>query len=286
MKKVLFATTALALSAGAAYADGHAGISASGSAQAGIVSDAGADFDVYSRVDLDFAMTGESDNGLSFGTTYQFNVGQGIDTDEGDFSLDTASTGSQGYANIYISGDFGKLSIEQDGIDNQRDDGFSHDIGYTYSTGGLSFGITADATGSGDGEEWSLDVAYDFGDTLPLAISIETDNGGAYEVKLTYTVSDQITAVLDHDVDAAGADNTDLKVSYDNGMYNAFVSASTDDNWEIGAGYAANGFAINAETDESDNWELYGSYDLGGGLKLRAGVNAAEFAYLGAAMSF
>ena len=62
MKKVLLATSALTMSAGFASAD----VSMSGSGGAGVFGAAGADLAVYSGVDLGFALSGASDNGMTF----------------------------------------------------------------------------------------------------------------------------------------------------------------------------------------------------------------------------
>ncbi|RFU14188.1 porin [Rhodobacteraceae bacterium W635] len=104
MKKVLFATTALVATAGVASAD----ITLSGSAEMGIMggsyggvlqtaADPNAQF--HTDIDVTFTMSGETDNGLTFGAT--------VDLDEnGAFAANT-----QGGETIFISGNFGTLTM-------------------------------------------------------------------------------------------------------------------------------------------------------------------------------
>lgn len=86
MKKILFATTALVATAGIASAD----VALTGSAEMGII---GGDVDgdaletqFHTDIDVTFTMTGESDNGLTFGAS--------IDLDESDGSGTAGGAGS------------------------------------------------------------------------------------------------------------------------------------------------------------------------------------------------
>ncbi len=104
MKKVLLATSALTLSAGFASAD----VSMSGTGGAGVFGAAGADLSVYSGVDLGFALSGASDNGMTFSASLDMGGGQTLDV--GDFELDTQDMGTDdnvavdiGVAGITIS---------------------------------------------------------------------------------------------------------------------------------------------------------------------------------------
>ena len=44
--------------------------------------------------------------------------------------------------------------------------------------------------------------------------------------------------------------------------------------------------SVAAETDEGEDWEVTGSYDLGSGASLEAGVNYTEDAFVGVSFSF
>ena len=96
MKKVLLATSALTLSAGFASAD----VSMSGTGGAGVFGAAGADLSVYSGVDLGFALSGASDNGMTFSASLDMGGGQTLDT--GDFELDTQDMGTDDNVSVAI----------------------------------------------------------------------------------------------------------------------------------------------------------------------------------------
>ena len=103
MKKVLFATTALVLSAGFASAE----VAVSGDGRMGVIYD-GNDAQFSSRARVKFTLTGESDAGLSFGGSFR--------TDhESDYTA--GNTGSERSAArgtagaVWISGTYGKLSM-------------------------------------------------------------------------------------------------------------------------------------------------------------------------------
>ncbi len=91
MKKVLFATTALVMTAGVAAAD----VDLSGDGRMGVVYD-GNDFDFTSRARVTFSLSGETDGGLAFG---------------GAFRVDHANSNNGGNGNVYISGAFGKITM-------------------------------------------------------------------------------------------------------------------------------------------------------------------------------
>ena len=93
MKKVLFGTTALVLSAGVAFADAHAGVSVGGSAELWVESVGGADASFNNDVELTFSGSGETDGGLGFGFDYAF--------------VDGAEDNNE----VYISGSWGKLTV-------------------------------------------------------------------------------------------------------------------------------------------------------------------------------
>lgn len=92
MKKILFATTALVMTAGVAAAE----VAVTGDGRMGIVYD-GENANFNSRIRAIFTMAGETDGGLTFG---------------GSIRADNSSSGSVGAAgNIFISGEFGKVAM-------------------------------------------------------------------------------------------------------------------------------------------------------------------------------
>jgi outer membrane protein OmpU len=94
MKKVLLATTALAMTAGMAAAD----VSLSGYAEIG-VKDNGAEVVFHHDFDVKFTLAGETDGGLAFGAT--------IDLDEVSNGIDADANPSS----VFVSGDFGTITM-------------------------------------------------------------------------------------------------------------------------------------------------------------------------------
>jgi outer membrane protein OmpU len=171
MKKVLFATTALLLSAGVASAD----VTLGGDARMGFYND-GTDTVQQQRARVQFKMSGESDNGLSFGTSFRV----------------TGGAGDAGTASVFVSGTFGTLSLGPDNdnalvatthnvphlgvLDNAGGSrrtalGAGSAALYTFSTGDLS--VAASTTLNTD--EVSVAAKYALGD-VSIAAGYE-DNG-------------------------------------------------------------------------------------------------------------
>ena len=109
MKKVLLATSALAMMAGAASAE----IALSGSARMGLIyADDGTDSSTAfsSRVRIVFTASGETDSGLSFGASMRADQFGGNDNDGSNGS--SGNTGdTNGDSTVFISGSFGKLTM-------------------------------------------------------------------------------------------------------------------------------------------------------------------------------
>jgi len=184
MKKVLFATTALVASAGIASAQG---VALTGSAEMGIVGGDGIETQFWHDIDVRFTLSGETDNGLTFGAT--------IDLDEvGDDAgcLGIGATGGNAFLpprlggacveehSVFLSGNFGTITMgDTDGafdwalqeLDiiadiadaNTTHAGFNGNSGldgaydgqvarYEYSFGDFAFAVSAelDDTGIGD----------------------------------------------------------------------------------------------------------------------------------------
>ena len=126
MKKLLIASTALVATAGMAYAD----VTVTGHAAAGFHSgldnvatttdttDIAGD-GVYSNAGVDFTMTGATDNGISFSATVNIDAGEEIDS--GDFEYDGADGGTAGLGAVSMTGAFGTLTFDNNGIDNLYD---------------------------------------------------------------------------------------------------------------------------------------------------------------------
>ncbi|RGP36184.1 porin [Pseudotabrizicola alkalilacus] len=203
MKKVLLATTVLAMTATVAAAE----VTLSGNGRMGVVYNGNAASDKLqfsSRIRAVFTMSGETDGGLAFGGTFRADNAGG------------AANGSAG--NIFISGAFGKLAMgdvvgaAEEVIGDLPEIGFTDLSGglvlnandndvlfltgdgniyasagnpgalYTYSTGGLTF-----ALGMNDGNNNLSGAAFDDTQAYSVGVKYAVD---AYSVSLGYEVAD------------------------------------------------------------------------------------------------
>ena len=294
----IFATTALVATAGVAQAD----VTLSGAANFGVVNDgsAGAETQAYNNASVTATMSGTTDNGLTFGTNLTVRVGDDVDLDAGDLgdNATIAALSATDFGNIFVSGAFGTLTFDREGIDNLMDDGFKHDIRYDYSAGGWTIGLTAeiDNTGGAGGDDWSASIGYAMD---ALTVTVKTDDSGDADATISYAINDMLTVSLNHDTDgqtvgaADEAENT-LTVSYNAG--NGFTGSLSlidddDDAWEASLGYTMGALTLGATlgedgADDDVEVDVSASYDLGGGMKINAAANETGAFFLGAAMSF
>ena len=131
MKKILLATTVLAMSAGFAAAD----VSVSGDGRMGVVSSDGV-MTFSNRMRIKFSGSGTTDGGMSFGGS--FRAKEASDADAG-------TKGS-----VFISGAFGKISMGG-GVDSgdAASVGQLASVGYAGLGSGNSISYAADAGGDG-----------------------------------------------------------------------------------------------------------------------------------------
>lgn len=119
MKKVLFATSALVLSAGFASAE----VAVSGDGRMGVIYD-GNDAQFSSRARVKFTLTGESDSGLSFGAAFR--------VDQENYNSNAYRSAARGTGGaIWISGTYGKLSMGDVVSASEAAIGDLYEVGYT-----------------------------------------------------------------------------------------------------------------------------------------------------------
>ena len=278
--------------AGVAAAD----VSLSGAANFGVINTGGAaDTVMYNNVSVTAAMSGETDGGLTFGASLTMRSGDDVDLDVGDITIAADALSATSLGNIYVSGDFGKLTFDANGIDNAHNDDFSHDVMYTGTFGALSVTATANIEGgvTADGEDYSLKLVYA---ANGLTLTGATDDGGEYDLTAAYAINDMLTASVNFDSNGgtvAGDDETIVKVAYANEGITAALSIKdgvVGNEWAVALGYAANGMAVNLAVDDGGSEDLSASYDLGGGMSVLAGANegaAGDRAwFIGSKMSF
>ena len=276
MKKVLLATSALTLSAGFASAD----VSMSGTGGAGVFGANGADLAVYSGVDLGFALSGASDNGMTFSASLDMGGGQTLDT--GDFELDTQDMGVDDNVSVTIGVSGLTIVLSQNGVDDLYDDDKAGDIGISGAMGDLTYSVT---TGLEDDDPTSLSVGYSAG---AISGSVATsDDGDASNVSISYAMGD-ITISAESDTDRAGADTSSVTVSYAMSDGMTVSLENSEDVNELSVAYTSGAISVGISADDAatESWEATMAYDLGGGATFNLGTNQDETTFAGVGFSF
>ncbi len=162
MKKVLLTSTALVAFAGAAAAE----VSLSGWAEMGVIGGSDITAQFFNDVDVDFTLSGETDNGLTFGANVDLDEASGLGNETDDMGID-----------VFVSGEFGTVTL---GDTDGALDWALQDPAGVGSPGTIADDETAHwgrqdtyLDGSYDGQILRYDYSYeDFG----FAISIEQDD--------------------------------------------------------------------------------------------------------------
>ncbi len=308
MKKVLFASTALVAFTGAAAAD----VTLSGRAEMGIfdTNAVGVGAQFFTDIDVTFTMSGETDNGLTFGAS--------VDLDEADGSPFTGVSGATGNnaddggATIFISGSFGTITM---GDTDGAMDWALTEAGNVGNPGSIADDETSHAgylgsylDGAYDGQilRWDYTVG-DFG----VAVSIDDDNGipglsPGYAIGFKYNLDLSGTTVAlglgYQDVDTLGSTvGVSASATFNNGLsagivYSTFsgdVVGTDGDHLGIGVGYTTGAFSIHANygkfgTDSAaladpSGYGIAAAYDLGGGAVVHFGYGKSDFDTVGVA---
>jgi len=304
MKKILFASTALVAFAGAASAEVVVG----GSAEIGVV---GGDWmysasQFWTDVEVTFTMTGEADNGLTFGAA--------IDLDEAanaNGTNDGGATWFVAYGNARLDmGDtdgaydwaLQEVNLAGGSIDDAEtthvgfsgnsgfDGGFDGQIArFTYTFGDFAAAMSAEVDDSGTFDPiWGLGVKYS-GDL----------GGTTFGVGLGYQDQEQTGDLMGISVDAGLASGVSFAVNY--AEFNPVGGGANTTHTAVGIGYEMNALAIGLNWGEFesggasvDGYGLAAAYDLGGGLSAQFGYGYSDLGggldfdqySLGLAMSF
>ncbi len=272
MKNILLASTILAASAGFAAADAP---TFSGSAAAGIASQAGGDMATYSSAELTVTMVGQTDTGLSFGADLSATAGRSYTLGDGDDFAD--ESGAFGMPTVWISGTFGKVSISDDNFDFFDDTNSGGDVKYEGTFGGFGVGLITDVDNP---SQFSGQATY----TLAgIALTANYDTYGLWNASAAYTMG-AITATAATDESS----NSSVKLAYSaNGISASAQYNTSDASVDVAGGYASGAFALDADYNTvSGNWNATASYDLGNGLSLVAGTNYTGDMMVGAKMVF
>ena len=282
MKKLLIASTALVATAGMASAD----ITISGSAAAGIHSglDAGASADgVFSNAGIDFAMTGATDNGITFAASISADAGTEID--QGDFELDGADAGTMSLGSVSMTGTFGTLTFDDGGIDNLYNGDFTAaDVSYSTTVGAISLSVAHDTAESDDANSMSAGYAAS-GMTFTLAAS-EAAAGTSSSLTVAYALNDSVSLTGKTD-QVAGAESVQtITASTTLNGVSVALSSANNSTWDVDLGYTAGAYALTYGVDETDGWTATATSALGGGATFAAGVDSNDSMYAGVSFAF
>ncbi len=317
MKKVLFATSALVASTGFASAQG---IELSGFAEMGIYGGSGMETGFFTDIDVTFTMSGETDNGLTFGASVDLDESTVADTDDDDGAATPVAVNGafgnnadDGGATIFISGNFGTVTMgDTDGaldwatkevptgsgsINDDEEVGAYHGMGgldglhdgqilrYDHSVGDFAFAVSVelDDTAAGD-DVWGIGANYTFGFSGGSAtIGAGYQEGGAGQEATAISVG----VALDSGLSAG--------VIWGEGDLDR-AGANDDEYVSVGVAYSFDAITVGLnwaqDTDsgvETDGFGFSAGYDLGGGASVRFGYGeygSSDSFSLGVRMNF
>ena len=294
MKNVLFASTALVAFSGAAVAD----VALSGRAEMGLFGATNVDAQFFTDIDVTFTLTGETDNGLSFGAS--------VDLDEGGAGAPAvADNADDGGIAVFVRGDFGTVTL---GDTDDALDWALTEAGNVGNPGSINDDETGHAGYAGDYASSGSDgqvLRYDFsaGD-FGVAVSVESDADGSLNQDEEYGFAIGVKYNLDlggttialglgyqDSVLEESAVGVSATAKLDNGLSLGVVYADYSDSERdrdsqvgVGIGYTTGALTLHANYGMIDNddgsdatgFGLSAAYDLGGGAVAHFGYGDGE----------
>ena len=330
MKKVLFATTALVATAGVASAQG---VEVTGYAEMGIFggntdnpATPGVDESVtrfFTDIDVRFRMSGETDNGLTFGA--------GVDLDEvAGAGPAVSNNNDDGGAFFFLSGEFGTVTMgDTDGaldwalteawVGNAgsiNDDETEHAgalgaygdgaydgqiLRYDYTFGGVGVAVSAEMDDTGvrnNGFAVGVNYAMDLGGaSVGFGAGYQTLETGALGYAPGFLPATTIAA--GSTVDILGLSANVETNGFSAGLQYAtfdYGGATNMDQLGLGVGYTSGAFTVSANwgqwsdvpgvPGDASGFGLAAGYDLGGGASILAGYGSSDVGTLPTADTF
>ena len=279
MKKILFATTALVMTAGVASAE----ITWSGKAEVHIIDTATAAATIGNAVDINLSASTTTDGGLSIG--WSNDIGNGCMVDLADKNCDAQSPDlgagaiTLGYAGV-------TAVLGNDESDDLYDDSQNGDVAISGAAGTITYAIVTDI--NDQESSWKFGASLD-AFALSAAGTTADDNGnGAAKATLTYKMGDTTFSVTG-DNKGAAATKTSAKVVQALGDVSVSVAAArqgSTNEWDLGVTYTMGTMKTIVSLDESNNWELDVTYGLGGGATAFLGADNRNTVLAGVNFSF
>jgi outer membrane protein OmpU len=291
MKKVLFATTAIVMTAGAAAAE----VNLKGFAEMGYTGASGGTTGMWQDVEVNFSASGQTDGGISWSAQ--------IDLDETN-----VAAGDDSGTTVGISGAFGNLTMgDTDGAFDWalQEAAFGPGDLTDASTGFVGFDGNTGLDGRYDGQILRYDntvgslsyaVSWSNDDTHNAAGTAQGDD--VFGLGLKTAVSGVNVGIgYQGTSTAAGVDTTITGISMDttfNGMRIGFSTheTSTDNlvdarnvtagigysinGWDLGASYGSTDDAAGVAGDTLDGYAVNAGYSLGGGASFLAAYGTGD----------
>jgi outer membrane protein OmpU len=240
---------------------------------------------IYSNAGVKFAMSGATDNGITFSTSVDVMAGNKVD--QGDFEYDGADDGAMDLGAVTMSGTFGTLTFDDGGIENLYSDGLSNaDVSYATTIGAVSLTVAHDTAAASTGAN-SVSAGYTAsGMAFTLTASEVAAGGTSTKLAVAYALNDTVSLSGKTD-QAAGAESVQTigaKTTL-NGV-SVSVESANNSTWDVDLGYTAGGFALTYGVDETDGWTASATSALGGGATFAAGVDSNDSMYAGVSFAF
>ena len=280
MKKVLLTTTALVMTAGVAAAE----VSISGKTQINVTATGNGDNVMNTHADINIALSGTYDNGMTMSTTIGWDVGREADYND-DFQLDAAEGGASAASPNMTIGYAGyTFTADGEGLDNLYDDGnTSGQFGVAGSMGGVDFALTTNIDGGDSVNSYSL--GYAMGDITATVTGTNDHTAAsvdATKIVVAYAMGDSTITLTSDDADDTAEAITKIGVSTKiDALTFTYVAASNGtagssvgDDWDATVKYSAGALGASYTLDEDDRGRLVVDYDLGGGASAFATMQA------------
>jgi len=277
------------------------------------------DMVAYSGYDFNVALSGASDNGMTFAMGFDMGAGHIADQDD-DRTMD-AQSGTIGADEMTITYNGYTIGIGDDLIDDLYDDTQNGDVSLSGAFGDLTFALVTDmdkdvakteigtsaTTGAlvaGKAAVWnptSYSVGYTMGDMSFSMAGTDHDDFGnsAAKYSLTYKLLPALSATLSSDNVGTYKDIGKLEATYTLSDAMSITASVKDDkdhalntntggkqSQDFSIAYSAGVLSATVATDESSNWWVNAKYDLGGGATAFTTFDHSEFLVAGVNFAF
>jgi hypothetical protein len=295
MKNILLATTAIVAFAGAAFAEGHTGVSFAGDAEIGYNDDF--DAGMFWSLGLGVSGAAELDNGLtaSISGDVELNNAANSTFDGNAVTIDDLVIGLSSDTASLRFGDTAPAAdkLYSSAVTNIEDDGFfdEGDLGedavligemtFGETTVGLSYNIN-DTNGGADDDLSNLQVgANTTVGLVGLSLGYQEQDGIAPELlalSATTTLSGVDLGLAYANNNSAGTSSMGIQAGYTFGSVTAAVfyvsnDGGREDNTGVSINYAAGPVTVGVlyHDGNDEDFQLNTTYDLGNGLNVFAG---------------